>query len=128
MTWEDYKNETRDNIKEYIRENYDKEDLEFVSDSFVDRLRDDLLMADSVTGNASGSYTFNSYEAEQNVQGILWDSDFIDTLQFLYGQDIGDCIKNGPEYLDVTARCLAVDNIIDLKDVINEVYEEMEEE
>ena len=127
MTWEDYKEETRDNIKEYIKENYDKEDLEFVSDRFIDNLRDSLFLADSVTGNASGSYTFNSYEAEQNVQGIIWDDEFIDALKFAYGEDIGDCMKLGAEGVDVTARCLALD-YIDLKEVINEVYEEMEEE
>ncbi|MBQ2350440.1 MAG: hypothetical protein II393_04175 [Cytophagales bacterium] len=127
MTWEDYKEETRDNIKEYIKENYDKEDLEFVSDRFIDNLRDSLFLADSVTGNSSGSYTCNAYEAEQNVQSIIWDDEFIDALQFAYGEDIGDCMKLGAEGVDVTARCLALD-YIDLKEVINEVYEEMEEE
>lgn len=127
MTWEDYKNETRDNIKEYLRENYDKEDLEFVSDNFVDNLRDTLFIEDSITGNASGSYTFNSYQAEQNVQGIIWDDEFIDALKFSYGEDIGDCMKLGAEGVDVSARCLALD-YIDLKEVIDEVYEEMEDE
>ena len=127
MTWEDYKEETRENIKEYIRENYDKEDLEYVGDRFIDKLRDALFMADSVTGNASGSYTCNAYEAEQNVQGIIWDDEFIEELNFYYGEDIGECMKLGAEGVDVTARCLALD-YIDLKDVIDEVYEEMEEE
>lgn len=127
MTFEDYKNETRENIKEYLKENYSKDDLEIVSDSFIDKLRDDLFIADSVTGNGSGSYTFNSYEAEQNVQGIIWDDEFIELLKFSYGEDLGDCMKLGAEGVDVTARCLALD-YIDLKEVIDEVYEEMEGE
>lgn len=125
MTWEDYKDETRENIKDYIRENYDKEDLEYSID--IERLRDALFIADSVTGNGSGSYTCNAYEAEQNVQGIIWDDEFIEILKFSYGEDIGECMKLGAEGVDVTARCLALD-YIDLREVIDEVYEEMEEE
>lgn len=125
MTWNDYIDETRENIKEYLRENYSKEELQdYIS---LDRLKDNLFMSDSVTGNASGSYTCNSYQAEQNVSGILWDSEFIEILYNTYGEDIGDCMKHGAEYLDVTARVLALE-YMDLQEVIDEVYKEMEEE
>ena len=124
MTFEDYKNETRENIKEYIRENYEKEELDSID---LDSLRDDLFMADSVTGNASGSYTCNTYQAEQNVSGIIWDDEFIDALDFAYGEDIGDCMKRGAETVDVTARCLSLD-YLDLQEIVDEIADEMEAE
>lgn len=36
-------------------------------DEIEEQLNEDLLCCDSVTGNASGSYTFNAWEAEENL-------------------------------------------------------------
>lgn len=67
-------NETRYNyleavtadVLDYINENNitvtadNREEIE-------EQLRDDLWACDSVTGNASGSYTFNAWQAEENI-------------------------------------------------------------
>ena len=37
------------------------------ADEAFDQLYDDMWVNDSVTGNASGSYTFNSYRAEEYI-------------------------------------------------------------
>lgn len=43
-----------------------KEAYEDVDEAF-DQLYDDMWINDSVTGNASGSYTFNTYKAEEYI-------------------------------------------------------------
>ena len=43
-----------------------KEMYEDVDEAY-DQLFDDMWVNDSVTGNASGSYTFNTYKAEENI-------------------------------------------------------------
>ena len=60
-------------ILEYISENYTEEETRenFATranrDKWAGELNDDLWAHDSVTGNASGSYTFNSYRAKEYV-------------------------------------------------------------
>lgn len=59
-----------EDAKSYIEENYTAEEIR---EMFEDRynwectLCDDMWTADSVTGNASGSYTFNTYQAEEYI-------------------------------------------------------------
>lgn len=61
----DYLEEIKEDVKNYIDENNiiitedNKEEIE-------EQLNDDLWAEDSVTGNASGSYTFSTYQAEEN--------------------------------------------------------------
>lgn len=54
-------------ILDYLNENY--KDLEGTIDreEFEEQLNDELWIADSVTGNASGSYTCNAWQAEENL-------------------------------------------------------------
>ena len=59
---EDIKNYLLDNISEY-----DTSDL----DDFKETLYDDLWGEDSVTGNTSGSYTFNKEESKGYVDDNL---------------------------------------------------------
>lgn len=53
-----------EDIKDYIKDRY-----EYLSEIDKDVLYDYLFYEDSVTGNASGSYTFNSYHAREYVYG-----------------------------------------------------------
>lgn len=119
MEFKDYKKEVEEDVKKYIKENIDYIKKE--------ELYDDLFLADSVTGNASGSYTFNTYKAEENVKDLIWDDEFIDELRFQFGEEIGDLIKRGPEVLDVTARCLAL-AYVDIDSLYDEIKKESEEE
>ena len=62
---------------------------------------------DAITVNGSGSYTFSTYQAQQNVGELIFDEDFIDELDACC-IDLGDLLKEGAEAVDVTARCLAL--------------------
>ena len=55
----DYKEAVKHDILEYIHDELDLKDFEDLSE-LEDNLQDELLNNDSITGNASGSYTFNS--------------------------------------------------------------------
>lgn len=58
--------------------------------------------SDSVTGNPSGSYTFSTWEAENNIAHNL--NTLVEACD-KFGQDIGEAIRRGAEYCDVTIRC-----------------------
>ena len=104
-------------VKEYINNNIDFQDFEDI-DELREKLNDDLFVEDSVTGNASGSYTFNSYRAKEYVMDGMDDllnaiSDFgIDA------KEVGEKFLNEEwEYFDVTIRChllgQAIDEVLD---------------
>ena len=108
---EDIKNYLLDNISEY-----DTSDL----DDFKETLYEYLWDEDSVTGNASGSYTFNREEAKGYVGDNLdlmveAFKEFGDTSRLL------DCLENFDfETIDVTIRCYllsqAIDEVLDESD------------
>ena len=59
-----------EDVKEYIKDNYTTaEQLTALEDreEWENTLHDALWIEDSVTGNASGSYTFNRYTAKEYV-------------------------------------------------------------
>ena len=87
-----------------------REDLE-------EHLSETLFTVDSVTGNASGSYTFSTYQAEEYLchnWGIL-----AEALEEFGETDINP-IEKGAEWCDVTIRCYL------LGQAISEVLNEME--
>lgn len=65
-----------------------------------EKLYEAMWICDQVTGNASGSYTFNSWKAEENL-AHNWDLLKEVCEQF----DIDFDISRGAEYYDVTIRC-----------------------
>lgn len=96
-----YFDEVKNDIETYIEDN----DINLSEVNFDD-LQDDLWMTDSVTGNASGSYTFNRWKAEENVKDNL--DEVVEILNdFGYEAEfLGNCIIDGDwEKLDVIARC-----------------------
>ena len=107
-----YREEMEQDIKEYIRENESEfEGLDI--DELRDKLYDDLWTEDSVTGNASGSYTFNRFRAEEYIK------DNLDLLGEAYEElstpeDLGrELIDQNYESMDVTIRCYLLYQIID---------------
>lgn len=81
-----------------------------------ERLNDELFVNDSVTGNASGSYTFNTWKAEEYLChnfGLLREA--CDA----FGTDID--VLNSPEGADVTIRCYLLGNCIST--VLDEICE-----
>ena len=86
----------------------------------LEEIANDILWADdSVTGNASGSYTFSAWKAEEN---LCHNMDELEDACDEFGQDIGEAVKRGAEYCDVTIRCYL------LSQAISAALDELEEE
>lgn len=60
----DYLEAVKEDVKNYIEENGITVNSEN-RDEIEEQLNDDLFCNDSVTGNGSGSYTFNTWRAEE---------------------------------------------------------------
>lgn len=115
-------------VKEWIEDNMDLEH-DIITGQFEDRdeieeyLNDTLFIDDSVTGNASGSYTFNREEAKNYV---LADIDTVREALQEFGTDAGTIaekfLDEDWEYFDVTARCYI------LGQAVAEVLDELEED
>ena len=94
-----------EDIRDYINENIDAEAVEDL-DELEEQLCDDLWAEDSVTGNGSGSYTFNAWKAREYVL------DNVDLLCEACEELCIDAATIGKnfldedwEYMDVTIRC-----------------------
>lgn len=62
----DYREAVKEDVLEYINNEINFEDFDTLEE-LEEHLNEVLFTEDSVTGNASGSYTFNTYEAEENI-------------------------------------------------------------
>ena len=64
-----YLEQVKADVEQYTQDNENYFDFSDYNtpDDFAEDLNDKLFCEDSVTGNASGSYTFNSYEAREHV-------------------------------------------------------------
>ena len=87
-------------IKEYIKNEITLSDFSG-RDELEQYLNDTLWIEDSVTGNASGSYTFNAYQAEENICHNL---DLLAEAVNEFGCD-ENVLEKGAEWCDVTIRC-----------------------
>lgn len=118
----DYYRAVRDDIIDYINDNYSKEEIEnkllYDADEWQQELYDDMFVSDSVTGNASGSYTFNAWRAEEYVCHNL---DLLGEAASEFGSDM-DLLKNGAEACDVTIRCYLLGG--ELSGVIEDLKEQ----
>ena len=114
----DYLEVVTNDAKQAILENLenwnfsDREELEEIAN-------DNLWTYDSVTGNASGSYTCNAWEAEEN---LCHNMDELEEACNEFGQDMGEAVRQGAEYCDVTIRCYL------LSQAIIAAIDELEEE
>lgn len=113
----DYLEAVKEDVKNYIEENGIKVTSEN-RDELEEQLNDDLFCDDSVTGNGSGSYTFNAWRAEEYLCHNL---DLLAEACEELGSSM-DILKDGAEACDVTIRCYL------LNQAISEVLDELEEE
>lgn len=122
----DYRECITDDIIGYLRDRYTDEELREKladdCDSWREELYDDLWVDDGVTGNASGSYTFNTYEAEENLCHNL---DLLHDACDEFCQDAGQLIFQGAEACDVTIRCHLLDEC--LSRALDEIEELIQE-
>lgn len=117
----DYREAMKDDIQDYIK----SEGLKITEanrEEIEESLNEDLWTADSVTGNASGSYTFNRYIAEDYVKDNL-DLCIEALREFGYSAEVfGVKVADEEwEYLDVTIRCYL------LSECLSEVLDELQE-
>ena len=112
-----YLREMKEDVKNYLEENA-REYEGLGRRTIEERLYKNLWIEDSVTGNASGSYTFNTCEAQEYV------GDNLDLLQeavteFGYNWEEFNPLAKGFEWCDVTIRCYLLGQAIN--EALNEV-------
>ena len=111
-------------VLEYIRTDYTEEEIREKlqdRDAWEEELNDTLWTEDSITGNASGSYTCNAWRAEEYIAHNL---DLLAEAMQEFG-DTSDALKNGAEWCDVTIRCYLLGAAISAAlDTIEEEEEE----
>ena len=90
----------KEDVKDYINNNIDLKEYE--REELEQKLNDDLFVDDTVTGNRSGSYTFCTYEAEEN---LCHNMDLLKDAADYFEQNLGDLVEQGAEVCDVTIRC-----------------------
>lgn len=106
----DYYEEVLQAVKEEAEDGYTPEMLEPVDlEDYGEKLNDALWVDDSVTGNGSGSYFFNSYEAEKALAGN-WDLAAEALKEFGYN-DI-NALEKGAEWVDCVVRCYVLSQCI----------------
>lgn len=118
MTRYNYYEAVKEDVKNYIENEVDiAEALLEAGDieTLKEKLYDDLWIEDSVTGNGSGSYTFNTYEAEEN---LCHNMELLKEALEEFGCGI-EYLEKGAEACDVTIRCYL------LSGAISEVFEEL---
>lgn len=112
----DYLTAVTADVTDYINGEIDLGQYE-TADELKDELNERLFVNDSVTGNASGSYTFDAWEAEENLCHNL---DLLGEALTEFGCNPDYMAKNGAEACDVTIRCYllseAVSNAVDALD------------
>lgn len=109
-----------DDVREVMAESWADRFADFETlDELREALNDELWTCDRVTGNASGSYTFSTWQAEEHL-AHNWD--VLEDACAEFGADMGEEIKKGAENADVLIRCYYLSTAID------EVLPEFEED
>ena len=108
----------REAVKQDIVAHLKREDVVIKrksTENLYDALYNELYIADDVTGNASGSYTFNTWQAEENLCHN-W-SLLVEALNE-FGYDI-NILEKGAEWCDVIIRCYLLNQCLtDRKSVV----------
>lgn len=110
-----YSDEMFNDVKTWLADNLDEcvnavkdEEMNDLSD-FESWLNDRLFCEDSVTGNGSGSYTFSTWQAEENLCHNL---DLLGDALEEFGCDASYMTEKGAEACDVTIRCYLLGEVI----------------
>lgn len=96
----DYLSAVESDVREYIENNVNFHDYSDL-DEMKEDLNEKLFVEDSITGNASGSYTFNTWKAEEYLCHNL---DLLAEANEEFGGS-SDILSDGAETCDVTIRC-----------------------
>lgn len=124
----DYLEQVANDVRDYISNEIDFKDFDSIDD-LRDYLNDELWDCDSVTGNASGSYTCNAWYAEEYV---CHNWDLLKEACNEFGC-LDEAISQGPEACDVTIRCYllgqAIEKVLqEIEDDFDDAHKEDEED
>ena len=114
-----YEEAVKNDVRSWIEDNVKLSEWEGDREGLEEYLNDELFVDDSVTGNGSGSYTFNTWKAEEN---ICHNMELLGEACEEFGDDSAQILKKGAEVCDVTIRCYL------LGPAIAAVLDELEEE
>lgn len=121
MTKYNYMEAVKEDVKNYIDSEINFEDFDSLEE-LEEKLNDELWTEDSVTGNASGSYTFNRVTAENYVNS---NKELVNEMvdEFDCKKQVCDWwLNDNFEPIDVSIRCYL------LGSAISEVLDELEED
>ncbi len=116
MSQYNYLESVTNDVRDYILENMEQLRQQFSSteEEMFEKLQDILWTEDTVTGNGSGSYTFNSFQAGENLVGNF---DILREAFDAFDIDYGDFLRKGVEFADVIIRCYllpqGIENAVD---------------
>ena len=124
-----YSEAIKDDIRTYLDNDFDWSRItedELDTDDLKELLNEELWTEDSITGNGSGSYTFNRYTAKEYVMD---NEEVLGEMIIDYGltaEDVGyHFINSDWEYFDVAIRCYLLGSCID--EVVDEYTDKIEE-
>lgn len=122
----DYYKNVREDIKQRLNEWLDFDRINDYSDidEVINAVYDDFFNSDSITGNGSGSYTFNSWAAEEN---LCHNMDLLKEALDELGGELNDYIDSA-EACDVTIRCYVLGQLVGevVKEFVEEHFPEFE--
>ena len=122
----DYYKNVREDIKQRLNEWLDFDGINDYSDidEVISAVYDDFFNSDSITGNGSGSYTFNSWAAEEN---LCHNMDLLKEALDELGGELNDYIDSA-EACDVTIRCYVLGQLVGevVKEFVEEHFPEFE--
>lgn len=110
-----------EDVREYINNEIDLNEWRGDRDGLEEKLNDDLWIDDGVTGNASGSYYYNAWRAEE---ALAHNWDVLEEALAEFG-NTENPIEKGAEWCDVTIRCYLLGQAI--AEVLDDLEEELEE-
>ena len=116
----DYLSAVESDVREYIENNVNFHDYSDL-DEMKEDLNEKLFVEDSVTGNASGSYTFNAWKAEEYLCHNL---DLLAEANEEFGGS-SDILSDGAETCDVTIRCYLLSQAIE--NVAHDMWQDWED-
>lgn len=102
---------------------YNYSDYETIED-LREAIYNDAWTNDNVTGNGSGSYTFSTREAWDNLGDNL---DLMEEAAATFGDEpiIRDEWDHGAEWWDVSIRCYLLDSV--LNELMDEIADDFDE-
>ena len=121
MRYNDYYEQVLSDAKDAVDEN-----INYYDD--FDEFYDELWCDDSVTGNGSGSYFFNSAKAAEACGEAIWDDKILQTVEMM-GGSLSDYLSEGPETVDVVIRVAMLQDVYsDVKGYWDEKKAELADE